>query len=364
MPATVTVSVVIPVYNAEPYLAACLECVARLNPAPLECIVADDGSTDGSAEIARRAGFTVLSCGQRRGPAFARNLGAARARGEFLLFLDADVLAPPDVVARVLDRFEEDPARDAVIGSYDSRPADPGFGSQYRNLLHAFTHQHSRPETSTFWTGCGAIRRRVFLEQGGFRETAQWLEDIELGLRLRQAGHPIWLDKGLQVKHLKKFGLLQILKIDLIGRAIPWTRLILRFRSMPADLNLRWEHRVSVLLACLAVPALALSTGLGGGWTALAASAASAGFVAALLATLNRAFYRFLAERRGLWFAARAFPFHYLYFLCCGLGFAAGTLLHLFSRGQAAESHPSPTARLPRGASETEPVSAEPVGSR
>jgi len=62
---------------------------------PLECIVVDDGSTDGSAAIARAAGATVARVAQPARPSRARNAGAARARGEILLFVDADVVVPP-----------------------------------------------------------------------------------------------------------------------------------------------------------------------------------------------------------------------------------------------------------------------------
>jgi len=327
-----TVSIVIPVYNAAPYLAECLDGLRRLDPRPLECLLVDDGSTDDSVAIAERAGFRVLSCGRRRGPAVARNVGARAARGEILLFVDSDVLVSPGAVARVLARLVEDPSRDAIIGSYDDRPGSPDFTSQYRNLLHCFTHQSSYARTCSFWTGCGAIRTRVFREHGGFSEAYDrpYLEDIEMGLRLRRAGREIWLDKGLCVKHLKRLTFAQTLKTDLFDRAIPWTLLILRFRSMPADLNLRWEQRLSVLLVSSVAAAVALGAVLGittsmplPPWPYWAGVAAVA---AALLAILNRGFYRFLANRRGLWFALRSFPLHCLYFFSSGLGFAIGVL--------------------------------------
>lgn len=329
-----TVSIVIPVYNASPHLAACLDHIRSLNPAPLECIVVDDGSTDDSAAIAELAGFKVLSCGHRRGPAFARNLGARSARGEILLFIDADVLVPPDGLARVLACFAERPTRDGVIGSYDDQPGSPDFISQYRNLLHCYTHQSGRAQTCAFWTGCGAIRTHVFREHGGFPETEPrpWMEDVELGLRLYQAGREIWLEKSLCVKHLKRLTFPQMLKSDLVDRAIPWTLLILRSRSMPADLNLRWGQRVSVLVASSAI-ALALGGVLGTTtnmplvlWPYWSGALAVA---VALLAILNYRFYRFLTDRKGVWFALRSFPLHCLYFCCSGLGFAIGVLRYV-----------------------------------
>ena len=304
-----------------------------MNPAPLECIVVDDGSTDDSVAIAERAGCRLIASEQQRGPAVARNLGARAARGEILLFIDSDVLVPPGALDRILARFAEDAECAAVIGSYDAEPGSPDFISQYRNLLHRYIHQSSQTRTCTFWTACGAIRAEVFREQGGFSEaySRPSVEDMELGLRLRQGGREIWLDKDLCVKHLKKLGFPEIVKIDVLDRAIPWTMLILRFRSMPADLNLRWEQRASVLLVGVAASALgALPVAAAGvypqAWPALAGAGALA---LAWLAFLNRRFYRFLAQRKGRWFALRAFPLHAVHFLCAGLGFALGVLKYV-----------------------------------
>jgi hypothetical protein len=323
-----TVSIIVPVHNASAYLARCLDSIGRLDPAPLECIVVDDASTDDSVAIAERLGFQVIACRQRGGPAAARNVGAREARGEILLFIDADVLVPQGALTRILVRFAEAPERAAVIGSYDTEPGSPDLISQYRNLLHCYIHQTSEVRTCTFWTGCGAIRADVFRQQGGFSEayTAPCLEDMELGLRLRQAGQEIWLDKGLCVKHLKKLSFVNTVKTDVMDRAVPWTMLILRFRSMPADLNLRWEQRACVLLAGAAAASL-LALGVAAGHAEVRLwPAAAAALALVCLAFLNRRFYRFLAERRGGWFALRAFPLHVVHFLCAGAGLALGVL--------------------------------------
>jgi hypothetical protein len=339
-----TVSIVVPVYNAGDSLAACLEHIGKLSPAPDECVIVDDGSGDASWAIAQRAGFKLISTGGRKGPAAARNLGARAARGDILLFLDADVLVSSDAVARIQAHFAENAGLDGVSGSYDDQPGCPSFLSQYRNLLHCFIHQSSRPDTCTLWSACGAIRREVFLEHGGFRECYRkpCIEDVDFGFRLRGAGRRLLLDKQLQVKHLKRWGFWQMLKTDLLDRAVPWTLLILRQRSLPADLNLRWEHRLSVLLVGLGVAATAfqmvstVTTGeapsswpywLGGG-----------AVTALLLAALNLGFYRFLASRRGFWFALRCFPMHCLHFLSSGLGFALGLALYPFQKQSEARA--------------------------
>lgn len=245
----------IPAHDAAAYLEACLDHLARAREAPLECIVVDDGSSDATAEVARARGVTVLSTGARRGPAHARNLGSQAARGEVLLFLDADVCVRPDTVARVGEAFRDDPALDALIGSYDDAPEAPDFLSQYKNLMHCFTHQTGRREASTFWSGCGAIRREVFLAHSGFAEGygRPAIEDIELGYRLSMARRKVILDRTLLVKHLKRWTLWGLIRTDIVDRGIPWTELILRDGRMPNDLNVQLSQRVGAALALLLV---------------------------------------------------------------------------------------------------------------
>jgi glycosyltransferase involved in cell wall biosynthesis len=216
--------------------------------------VVDDGSTDNSREIAVRFGAKLLSTNGRCGPAKARNLGVQEARGEIILFLDSDVSVYPDTISKVGDEFGWRPEVDAVMGSYDSLPSAPNFMSQYRNLMHCFVHHNSNYEAKTFWAGCGAIRRKVFLEFGGFDEEhfrSPAIEDIELGYRLSAAGKRIVLRADIQVKHLKRWSLRNMLKTDFYYRALPWSDLAIRSGSMPNDLNLRISQRISVALVFL-----------------------------------------------------------------------------------------------------------------
>ena len=248
-----TVSVVIPVFQAARHLEKCLKSLADCVPAPLEVIVVDDGSTDQSAQVGQECGAKVLKTGGRLGPAYARNIGAAAASGDILFFIDADVCVRPETISRLLWRFSERPDADAVIGSYDTEPASRDFLSLYKNLMHAFFHQSARAEAWTFWSGCGAIRKSTFNELGGFdvRYERPAIEDIELGYRLKNAGKTIILDRDLQVKHLKRWTFWNLLVTDIRNRGIPWTELILRDRRMPNDLNVRFSERVSVALVFL-----------------------------------------------------------------------------------------------------------------
>jgi len=331
MKATPLVSVIVPVRNDAAHLRDCLSGLRASTLEDYELIVVDDASTDDSARVAEETGARLQRLPARCGPAGARNHGALQARGRYLFFVDADVRVRPETLARAIAVFENDPGVAALFGSYDTRPAAPGFLSQYKNLFHHFVHQQGRDEASTFWSGCGAIRRDVFLGSGGFaaRYRRPSIEDIELGVRLRRAGRRIVLRKDLQVTHLKRWTLWSLLKSDLWARAVPWTRLLLEQRQVPNDLNLQAGQRLSGLLAyaLLATAALGLWRWPWLSWVALAS-------LSAILA-LNWRLYAFFFHERGAAFLSLALPMHVLYFFYSGIGLGLGLTLHLAERGLA-----------------------------
>ncbi len=312
------ISVIIPVYNGGKFLPMCLDAVFASDYAHFEVFVVDDGSTDDSAEISRAKGANVLSSNRpRSGPAAARNIAAEKARGEILLFVDADVVLKKDTIRKVAASFEENPDISALFGSYDDAPGEANFLSQYKNLQHHFVHQNASAEASTFWAGLGAVRREAFLSIGGFdceRFAIPSIEDIELGVRLRQAGHKILLDKEIQVKHLKKWEIKSLVKTDVFCRAVPWSKLILTSQGMINDLNLKTSDR-----ACAVLVALSLMTVPFIFWKPALLIVLLAFLLAILF--LNRKIFLFFLKKRGVLFAALAYPWQFFYFFYSGAVF-------------------------------------------
>jgi glycosyltransferase involved in cell wall biosynthesis len=116
-------SVIIPVHNGGSDFERCLDALDRSRFSDRELIVVDDGSTDRSAQLARLRGAEVISTDRPRGPGAARNLGAERASGEFLFFVDADCEVHPDSLDRAAAVLEAEPDLDALFGCYDDAPA-------------------------------------------------------------------------------------------------------------------------------------------------------------------------------------------------------------------------------------------------
>lgn len=319
----VDISVILPVCNGGPALARSLLALGTTDfSGTWELIVVDDGSTDDSASVAQASGARVLTTARpRSGPAAARNLGAQHAAGDFLLFLDADVLVRPTTVSHAVAFLTTHDHCAAVFGSYDATPTCQHFVSQVKNLFHHYTHQAAHPEAGTFWAGCGAIRRTAFWAAGGFdahRYPRPMIEDIELGRRLRQHGYRICLDKTWQVTHQKCWTVRTWLRSDLLDRGIPWWRLILDTRALPNDLNVDGRGRTAVVLVTLLAASLICSPWYPALWLL------NAVLVLSLLA-LGWPLYRWFARQRGGWFALRVIPWHWAYWGIGVLSIVAGT---------------------------------------
>ena len=324
MPSTkIGVALIMPVHGPLSLSAPALLALAILSPAPEQIIIVTDVPLGKDDQLLLPPRAITVQVPYASGPAMARNAGAQAATTEVLLFVDADVVVPPDTVSRVTDEFDRQPGITALFGSYDATPGDPGLLSQYRNLMHHYVHQHAREEAGTFWGGLGAVKAGLFRAVGGFDASYRvpCIEDIELGCRLRDAGAEIRLVKSLQGCHLKRWTALNMLKTDLLQRGVPWMRLILARRQLPADLNTDRYSRWSVLLACSGT-ALLPTAGQGLPW----ALGLLLLYVAVIV--LNLPFYRFLAGQRGAWFALCCIPWHLLYFLVCGAAALIGLLLH------------------------------------
>jgi glycosyltransferase involved in cell wall biosynthesis len=294
-------TVIVPATVQAPTLPRCLAAVEAAGPD--EVLVADEP-----------AGAT---------PALARNLAAERATGDVLVFVDADVVIHRDALDRIRGRLR-DPALDAVFGSYDAAPEAPGAISGFRNLLHHHVHHAGAGRAESFWTGLGAVRRAVFDSAGRLDPQRRYLEDVELGARLVQAGARIELDPAIQGTHLKRYTLASMLHVDTVERAIPWVDLMLAGRAPRGALNAGARHRAAALLALASTLLLARRRPL----PALAALGA--------FAALNADLYATIARSRGPAEAGAAVPLHVLHHVSATAAIPAGVALHLRKRYSAA----------------------------
>ncbi len=336
-------TVIVPAHNNAQQLGQCLKAL-RNSPYPdFEIIVVDDCSTENIRPVVAQYGARYYRLQENGGPSAARNMGAQRARGDILVFVDSDVAVGPMVLSDFAEDFERHTDMAAVFGSYDEEPACRDFLSQQKNLMHHYIHQISKDQAVSFWAGCGAVRKDVFLEMSGF-DAAQFprpsIEDIELGYRMVRAGKSILLDKRVQAKHLKRWTLSKLLRADIFDRAVPWAKLIIESGCLPRDLNLGYRARLSAMLVALLVfDLLLLPLSLANYWWC--PPAFPLGCVIACITGLlvvNHRMYRWFQERRGYWFTARVVLFHWFYYFYSGVVFVFCALAYKLSRAAAPSS--------------------------
>ncbi|MHC4974894.1 MAG: glycosyltransferase family 2 protein, partial [Planctomycetota bacterium] len=204
MPAAASerVSLVIPGRNCAATIRPCLEAVVPLlgdDASPLaEIIVVDDGSTDGTAAIVGEYPVTRLE-GPRRGPGGARNAGWRAAAHPLVWFVDADCVAEPDALARLLPHLD-DPKVAAVSGSYGNMRPD----SLLACLIHEeIVERHGWMDERVNWLATFNVlyRRAALDEVGGFDERYLKAQDAELAFRVLKAGHELAFDIGSRVGH-------------------------------------------------------------------------------------------------------------------------------------------------------------------
>jgi glycosyltransferase involved in cell wall biosynthesis len=322
---SIVTTVIVPFHRDVAMLRRVLEPFRRRS-ATTELLIAVDGAIEEWQPLAREFGTAHVAWPIACGPAVARNRAASVARGTYLLFVDADVVAEPGVVARVERFFEDHPEAVAVFGAYDDAPEAPGFISQYRNLQHRYVHVSGRGNARTFWAGIGAVRTEVFRAVGGYDERFRRpsVEDIDLGYRITGAGGRIVIDPGLNGKHLKRWTWRSSVVSDVRDRGVPWTQLIQRYGLSP-DLNLAWGLRASVVCAYFAVLLAVVSP-----WAAWARWLLPVPGV--LLLVFNRQYYGYFLRTRGFGFAAGAVVAHFVHHLCNGVSYVAGRTLCALQR--------------------------------
>lgn len=189
------VSVIVPTYNAEAYLAETMASVLEQNWEPLELLIVDDGSSDGTVAVAKGFGdrARVIEC-SHRGLAATRNSGVAAARGEFLLHLDADDLLTPQSIFTRMQHFSADPTFDMVVGKLICF-LSPELSEEER------TRYAPPPEPQQgHLPGAAIIRAAAFDKHGPIDERFAVNADLDWSVRARDEGARIHLVEDVVVK--------------------------------------------------------------------------------------------------------------------------------------------------------------------
>ncbi|MER7836894.1 glycosyltransferase family 2 protein [Streptomyces sp. NPDC096040] len=318
------VSVIVPNYNYARSLPLCLGAIQEQDYPAIEIVLIDDCSTDDSVAVAAAMGVTAISTRGNGGVAVARNLGAERATGEILVFVDSDVALAPDAVSQSVRLLLADPSLGAVCGIYHPDPLiRDSRMEEYRCLQQYYALIESEGRISTVHTNTFAIRAEVFAELGGFNPLLRHTEDQDFGLRL--SSRYAALSTSAVVGRHDNDDTLRLVLRKVYQRTYLAIPLYLRRRGLPGGYATgprAWASAVTLLWAAtLPLPFL-----LGPAWWVLPLLL----LVAAL--ACDTGLYRCVLRHRGWGFLGFFAAVNVLVNLAVAAGVIAGGLGCLFSR--------------------------------
>lgn len=179
------VSAIIPVHNRTSYIGEAIASIRGQSRAPLELIVVDDGSTDGTAAFVETLGSDIRLIRQpHAGVTVARNRGILAARGDFIAFLDSDDVWTEGKLSTQVPILLEHPDVEVVLG-HTRRMSMPGAGDGASSGLSL------TPRELALSLGAALIRRSTFETIGAFDESLPRAEDWDWFMRLRERGAPV-----------------------------------------------------------------------------------------------------------------------------------------------------------------------------
>ena len=265
-----SLDVIIPVRNDAERLARCLDSIAAQRPVEgveVRIFVADNGSTDNSAAVARQASARVLDLPGLSVSAL-RNRAVAASRGEWIAFVDSDHELDPGWLASAVAA-----ADNSQIAGLGSACDPPRHATWVQRIYDGLRHHPERVE-ATRWLGSGnlSVRRADFEEAGGFDETLETCEDVDLCLRLRAQGKKLMAVPGMRSIHYGDPATLRTLFRSELWRGRDNLRVSFRhglgWRDLPSvGLPIAFVVAVLGLLAFVA-----LGPAIGWAWTLLPAS--------------------------------------------------------------------------------------------
>ncbi|MFH1663411.1 MAG: glycosyltransferase family 2 protein [archaeon] len=232
-------SVIIPLHNGEKIIEKTLEGVYNQSLKPDEVIVIDDCSTDNSLDIVKKFPCKIIKLEKNSGPAVARNLGAEKAKGNILVFVDVDAVLEKHVLERMIQDYEENPEVACVCGTFSKFSRGAGWVDKFRNLQIFWWHNQdnlNKKFISIFMVTGGSIKRKIFFEMNGFDTTYADadVEDYEMGHRIVKK-YKILLDKKIQFDHNHYRSPFWTLVKKLFKRSMMWVPLMLKRKSFDSN---------------------------------------------------------------------------------------------------------------------------------
>lgn len=241
------ISVIIPTFNALEFLKQTIECLERQQPDPtaFQVVVVDDASTDGAGnwlkEYSGVLNLEAIVLPQNRGRPAVRNIGADKATGKVLLFIDGDMVFQPGFVRGHADMHTCD---NLVVISRLTYKKTTGSRGYTRYLQSRGVMKLSPGETIPgrfFLSGLSSLSKSLFIKAGGYDEQfTDYGEDIDFGIRLVSAGGKLVYIPDLAAEHLHVRSFEEVLSNAHDYGRLSVPKLIKKHPELYSDLRLAW----------------------------------------------------------------------------------------------------------------------------
>jgi len=333
LPAHPRVSVLIPLYNGAETITPVMEALYRSDFKDFEVVVVHDYSADNSAEVLAKLKqdypFRLLEFPENRGVSKARNTAASEARGEILLFIDADCIVLPETIGRCVHRLDQGDSI-CVGGAYTPDAWDRDFFSNFQSIyIHYVETKVEHPDYIA--THCMAIPKQVYDEFGGFKEDyfighAASVEDVELSHRLIGAGHQLARPQDIQVQHMFRFSLGKSVR-NAVKKSKYWTMYSLYHKDVMKDSGAASiELKVNVGTQMINLGLVALAVILRSWWPLVGAA-----FLLGVNTAVSHSLLRLIKQEKGWWFLVRAVTYYeFVYPYVVAYGSFVGILKYIW----------------------------------
>lgn len=310
---SLSISVIIPAYNAEKTLKECLNSVVSAIGENDEIIVVDDASVDSTVAITQSYKCHLIKLLENQGAANARNEGAYSAKKDLFLFVDSDVLITKENVDNIRKYFERFKSCHTVTLNVNPDLKHDGFFSSYKNLYMNYIISMGRDDVNYVYGSCCATRASGYIP---WPLNLKLTEDSLWGYLQKSQGHNIHCLKEIKVTHLKEYGLKSLVRNDFLiasyfARAF-WG--FKRWNTLYTQESFGHTSKIQILSLLMAVAALFM----------VFVMPEVVPFILVSWFMLNKDFFFFLKDKKGSFFfllaIAWTFVDHWIYFagICRG----------------------------------------------
>lgn len=225
------ITVAIPCYNNEDSVGRAIEAALNQSRAPDEIIVVDDGSTDNSRVLIDKYPVRLFAYDINRGLAFSRNIAFRHARGNIIVYVDADTVPHPNLIEVLLKKYNH--RKIGGVGGQGVESRVENIFDLWRKIFWPQTHGHTPIVDDWMLMGlCCSYRREVLEKVGGFREIYKTnAEDVDIGIRIRKLGYRLVYTPEAKVDHQRSDGFRSL--ITQVYRHSYWQSFALKINGKP-----------------------------------------------------------------------------------------------------------------------------------